>query len=1141
MKTGEGRKGRKCGCGRRLLVSAPALAVVLVGVFALNGAAVSAFGGNQRPRERPSFADRTVLVGFDKGASQSLRRAALAAAGASDTRTIGVGVHVLHVARGGVRSAIHEIESRPGVRFAEPDYIAQEAAVPNDPSFGLQWGDQNTGQAVNGVTGTSGADEHIVPAWDGTTGNRSIVIGEVDSGVEYTHPDLSANIWTNPGGIGGCPAGTHGYNAISSSCDPMDDETVYGGHGTHVAGILGAVGNNGVGVAGVNWSTTILPVKWVNSAGSGTTSDLIAGLDWLLKAKQAGINVRVVNDSEVFVGTAYSQALSDEIDLLGQNGILFVTAAGNTGDNNDNPAVRRYPCGYDRPTEICVAASNQQDALPSWANYGPTTVDLAAPGDNVYSTLRNGSYGFVSGSSMASPQVAGAAALILSRQDMSPTALKADILGNVDQLPSLSGLVRTGGRLDVCRALAGCVQPATGTFGQTNIGPSSDSMVADRKRVSRFQLTVAGSVSKLTMYLAPTATSGQQVIEGVMYGDQGGVPGPLLGVSNQLTFHSTDPAGWYDLSFPSAVALQPGTYWIGVISGGTSVVTGFRHTSVAGARALNGNSYASGPSNPFGAASIDGEQMSVYATYTNTGPPPPPPLFNVTAPSISGTAQEGQTLTATPGDWTGSPTGYAYQWRRCSSTGSACANLAGATSQTYQLGSADVGSTIQVAVTATNGSGSATGYSEPTMVVQSGGAANTFGKTTVGASTDPADADWKRVDSFTISQAVAVTKLTIYLQRLASGQQVLKGVIYADQGGAPGSLVAASNDVAFGTSANSGWFDLPLASSVTLQPGTYWIGLIDGQSTDVFGLRYDTSSTGNALAQDAYADGPSDPFGPPNRIDSEQISVYATYSSAPPPAAPVNTSPPTITGSAVQGQTLSAQPGSWTNGPTGFAYQWRRCDASGGNCSDISGATTTSYTLVAADVGSTIGIAVTASNAAGSGTASSAPTGVVQSASGSSGTFGLTTVGANTDNVVANRKRVDHFQLPVAGSVSKLTMYLYPRGPSGQQVLKGVIYADQGGVPGPLLGVSNQLTFHSTDGGGWYDLVFSTAVALQPGTYWIGVISGGSSNVAGFRWNNASGARALNQDSYSDGPSNPFGVATVDSEQMSVYATYTST
>ena len=236
----------------------------------------------------------------------------------------------------------------------------------------------------------------------------------------------------------------------------MDDETTYGGHGTHVAGILGAVGNNARGVAGVNWATTILPVKWLDSTGDGSTSDLISALNWVLQAQAAGVNIRVVNDSATFFGTAFSQALSDEIDLLGQHNILFVTAAGNTGDDNDDPLVRRYPCGYNRPTEICVTASDQNDTLPSWANYGATTVDLAAPGDEIYSTLRNGTYGYVNGGSMASPQVAGAAALLLSVGDLSTAALKAQILNNVDPVPALTGLVRTGGRLDICKAIPAC-------------------------------------------------------------------------------------------------------------------------------------------------------------------------------------------------------------------------------------------------------------------------------------------------------------------------------------------------------------------------------------------------------------------------------------------------------------------------------------------------------------------------------------------------------------------------------------------------------------------------------------------------------------------------------------------------------------
>jgi hypothetical protein len=178
---------------------------------------------------------------------------------------------------------------------------------------------------------------------------------------------------------------------------------------------------------------------------------------------------------------------------------------------------------------------------------------------------------------------------------------------------------------------------------------------------------------------------------------------------------------------------------------------------------------------------------------------------------------------------------------------------------------------------------------------------------------------------------------------------------------------------------------------------------------------------------------------------------------------------------------------------------------------------------------------VTASNGGGSSTAASAATAAV------AGVFGFTAVGGNSDLMGADRKRVDHFQLSVAGSVSKLSMYLAPTGTSGQQVLKGVIYADQSGVPGALLGVSNELTFHSTDQTGWYDLVFPSPVALQAGTYWIGVISGATSNVTGFRYSTVTGARALNTNTYASGPSNPFGTATIDSEQMSIYAVYTPT
>jgi serine protease len=396
-----------------------------------------------------TYQDGNVLVGF-RHASAGERHAIEARTGASEVEALGAGAYLLRVRPGHVPRTVAALRAQPGVRYAEPDYLMQLAATPDDPSFGQQWGLQNTGQLVNGVRGTRGADINATAAWNLTTDSRPVVVAEVDSGVDYHHPDLAANVWTNPGGVGGCPAGTRGYNVVASTCDPLDDF----GHGTQVAGVLGGVGNNGAGIAGVAWRATILPVKWTDSAGHGSTSRLIRALDWAIKARAAGVNVRVVNDSAVFSGTGFSQALSDELAKLATNNILFVTAAGN--NRNDNDVTPKYPCSYGKANEVCVAATEEHDRLAWFSNWGATTVDLAAPGKDIFTTVRGGSYGFAKGTSFAAPLVAGAAALALSVQNMSTGTLRAQILGGVDPLPSLAGKVRTGGRLDLCKALPGC-------------------------------------------------------------------------------------------------------------------------------------------------------------------------------------------------------------------------------------------------------------------------------------------------------------------------------------------------------------------------------------------------------------------------------------------------------------------------------------------------------------------------------------------------------------------------------------------------------------------------------------------------------------------------------------------------------------
>ena len=271
------------------------------------------------------------------------------------------------------------------------------------------------------------------------------------------------------------------------------------------------------------------------------------------------------------------------------------------------------------------------------------------------------------------------------------------------------------------------------------------------------------------------------------------------------------------------------------------------------------------------------------------------------------------------------------------------------------------------------------------------------------------------------------------------------------------------------------------------------------------------------------------------------MSIYASYTAAGGVAPPVNSALPVISGTAQVGQRLSASTGSWSGSPSGYSYQWRRCDASGGACSAVSGATSSTYDLVLADRGFSLRVVVSAINAGGTVSASSAPTAVVQDAPAAAGTFGKTSLGASSDTMAANRKRVNAYTITAPVAVSKLSMYLQPTATTGTQALRGVIYADAGGAPGALLATSTEISYASTQPAGWYALPFAAPVNLAAGRYWIGVLSGAGSGVAGFRWDWTAGSRIYNLNTYTTGASNPFGGSTTtDGEQMSIYASYTA-
>lgn len=323
--------------------------------------------------------------------------------------------------------------------------------IPNDPMFGEQWALNNLGQDG----GKDRADLDALKAWMTTKGSDEIVVAVLDSGVDFTHEDLRENMWFRPDSV---PAysddelGTfndlNGYNGTDSIADPMDDN----GHGTHCAGIIGAEGDNGIGVSGINWKVKIMPLKFLGRGGFGSTDDAIEAINYAIDRKQKGVNVRIISAS--WGSTSRSKALEDAIRAAGDAGILFVAAAGNDGSDNDRRP--HYPSNYDLPNVISVAALDRSDNLASFSNYGVKTVHVAAPGKEILSTWLNDGYREASGTSMATPYVSGIAALILANEpDLTMAKLRERVLGSVDKTDALNGKVSSGGRVCAANALAG--------------------------------------------------------------------------------------------------------------------------------------------------------------------------------------------------------------------------------------------------------------------------------------------------------------------------------------------------------------------------------------------------------------------------------------------------------------------------------------------------------------------------------------------------------------------------------------------------------------------------------------------------------------------------------------------------------------
>lgn len=432
----------------------PLFLALVAGVLALGGPASQAAPAK---KPGPQTVPGELLIGFRSGVSAADQQKLLKSIGGAEKKSF-TKIHgaLVQVPAADVTSALESLRKDPRIRYAEPNYIVTAGQLPNDPSFGNTWGLNNTGQTINGVPGTADADIDAPEAWNVTTGSPSVTVAVIDTGVDYTHPDLASQIWINPGencagcrndGIDNDKNGYvddwHGWNFVANSNNPMDDH----GHGTHVAGTIGASGNNGIGVAGVNWNVRIMPLKFLNAQGSGTIANAVSAV---LYAAQNGADV--MNNS--WAGPDFSQALADAIGVADQRNSLFVAAAGNDGTDNDTSPT--YPASFDNPNVLAVAATDNRDNLAFFSNTGRASVDIGAPGVDIYSTWPGSAYQFLSGTSMATPHVAGAAALAKAAfPSATAVGLKDLLLNTADPNPSLARMTTSGARLNVGNAV-GC-------------------------------------------------------------------------------------------------------------------------------------------------------------------------------------------------------------------------------------------------------------------------------------------------------------------------------------------------------------------------------------------------------------------------------------------------------------------------------------------------------------------------------------------------------------------------------------------------------------------------------------------------------------------------------------------------------------
>ena len=406
-----------------------------------------------------------LVVGYVAGATPAERSRARGRASASFAERVVAAaadrteVELVRLPQGKNRDqAVAELQSDPAVAYAEPNWTMTHQATATDPIFTSSdpakdlWGMYGDASTPANAFGSQAAE-----AWTaGHTGAKSVYVGVIDEGIQFDHPDLAGQVWTNPFDVAdgrdndgnGLVDDIHGWDFANG------DNTIYDGgargtlddHGTHVSGTIGAKANNSQGVVGMNWDVTLISGKFLGRRG-GSLTDAVRAVDYFTDLKtRHGLNIAATNNS--WGGGAFSQTLLDAITRANTANILFVAAAGNSGTDND--AAPSFPSGYDVANVIAVAATDRNGGLASFSQFGATSVDLGAPGVGVWSTTAPGTYESYNGTSMATPHVTGAAALYASTHPGATAAeIKAAILSSAVATPALTGKTVTGGRLNV--------------------------------------------------------------------------------------------------------------------------------------------------------------------------------------------------------------------------------------------------------------------------------------------------------------------------------------------------------------------------------------------------------------------------------------------------------------------------------------------------------------------------------------------------------------------------------------------------------------------------------------------------------------------------------------------------------------------